>query len=357
MRWFKHMTGSLRDPKMAQLVSRHGMAGYGAYWAVLETVAEQVDERGNTSVCYPARHWARILGTYHAKQALIFLQSLADLSLISLDIGADLVHVDMPNILKYRDEWTRKKSRAPEKLRCKDSDLESEPDHKKGTPHEPPAGGGPAACSPGQTPLFPGEARAKRPPKLPPKEFPPDFEELWAEAHPLMRECGKKAAHDSWFVLAAAGALPGQKILLAALRRDKAKWSSQADPHVKHLNGWFADGRWDAGEEIVEAEKKQQHERRCAAASAADRLEQARQAANKAWAEAWLELSEDDREKWREIARGRNPVLAQAKDNGQTKILDTIARALWREHREEQIHARRRAQAGTAEKGGGHVAV
>ena len=135
MRWFKHMTCSARDPKMAQLIAKHGAAGYGMYWMLLEAIAEQVDERGITDLTFPAKHWAKILGTYQGKHASIFLQSLADLSLISLTIDGDLLRVDMPNILKYRDEWSKKKSRnsgaTPEQLRSIDPEADKEVDKEK----------------------------------------------------------------------------------------------------------------------------------------------------------------------------------------------------------------------------------
>ena len=165
MRWFKHMTCSLRDPKIAQLIARKGMAGFGCYWAVLETIAEHVDDRGITSASYPLRHWQRVFGMYHSRHVLDMLRTLDDLKLIVLRLptnptnpapantaptsaelhsnidptssehpanfdttscqqSGNLVFVDMPNILKFRDEWTRKRRKTPEPLRSKDIDTD-----------------------------------------------------------------------------------------------------------------------------------------------------------------------------------------------------------------------------------------
>lgn len=110
MRWFKHMTGSNRDEKLTILRSKLGLEGYGRYWFLLELIAEHVDENNKTSLSYPPAHWRRILDTYHTNGALIFLQCIADLSLISLQCKPDLWIVDCPKILKYRDEWTIKQS-------------------------------------------------------------------------------------------------------------------------------------------------------------------------------------------------------------------------------------------------------
>ncbi|MDQ7835498.1 MAG: hypothetical protein RDU24_08960 [Humidesulfovibrio sp.] len=167
MRWFKHMTCSLRDPKIAQLIALKGMAGFGSYWAVLETIAEHVDERGITSASYPLRHWQRVLGMFHARHAFDMLRTMAELNLITLKINSNtsptsselavnfdstspqhntnfdatscqqpgnLVFVDMPNILKFRDEWTRKRGKTPEPLRSKEVDTDTEKEQKKKIP-------------------------------------------------------------------------------------------------------------------------------------------------------------------------------------------------------------------------------
>lgn len=170
MRWFKHMTCSLRDPKIAQLIVLKGMAGFGAYWAVLETIAEHVDERGITSASYPLRHWQRVFGMFHARHALDMLRTLDDLKLIVLKVDSNsgptsgqlksnleptspqlkanlgstlvqqagnLVFVDMPNILKFRDEWTRKRRKTPEPLRSKDIDIDTDTEEEQKKKKEP----------------------------------------------------------------------------------------------------------------------------------------------------------------------------------------------------------------------------
>jgi hypothetical protein len=42
MRWFKHDTTALQDPRIKKLIMRTGILGYGIYFAVLERIAAQV---------------------------------------------------------------------------------------------------------------------------------------------------------------------------------------------------------------------------------------------------------------------------------------------------------------------------
>jgi hypothetical protein len=39
MKWFKHMTKSKYDVKMMRVIRKHGLRGYGLYFAVLEGIA------------------------------------------------------------------------------------------------------------------------------------------------------------------------------------------------------------------------------------------------------------------------------------------------------------------------------
>lgn len=63
MRWFKHMTASADDEKIAQLMSKTGLEGYGFWWRVVEIVAGKVGGDNETSVTFPARKWGNLLNS------------------------------------------------------------------------------------------------------------------------------------------------------------------------------------------------------------------------------------------------------------------------------------------------------
>lgn len=134
MRWFKHMTGSRTDEKIALVMDEFGLEGYGAFWVLLEMVASKVDEKNCISVTYPESTFCRTLGVSRGKLAK-FLQFFAEIGIFSVEKCGKSITIGSPNILKYRDEWTAKKARnsgvTPEKLRCKETDTDTDIDKEK----------------------------------------------------------------------------------------------------------------------------------------------------------------------------------------------------------------------------------
>jgi Domain of unknown function (DUF4373) len=147
MKYVNHMSSSVEDEKHEALIEKCGMEGYGAYWVVAEKIAAQIrPECVSTSLTLSWRNWARHLRGMDVRSVKHIVRTMADVGLILLkikEIGCtsaskndrsttdrkpiagrsenELVTVDMPNILKYADEYTRKlltKSRqTPDKLR------------------------------------------------------------------------------------------------------------------------------------------------------------------------------------------------------------------------------------------------
>jgi hypothetical protein len=120
MKYFNHMTSSVEDQKHEKLIERAGLAGYGAYWIVLEKIASQIrPECVSTSLELSWRNWARHLRT-STQKAQVLLRFMDEARLVQLTEDGGLIKVDAPNILKYGDEYTKRlgiKSRqTPDKL-------------------------------------------------------------------------------------------------------------------------------------------------------------------------------------------------------------------------------------------------
>src|SRR3972149_192165 len=58
MRWLKHLTQSNRDERLREIINKHGLEGYGMYWIILELIAEQLDEKRQTSLTYSMKEWS-----------------------------------------------------------------------------------------------------------------------------------------------------------------------------------------------------------------------------------------------------------------------------------------------------------
>lgn len=120
MRWFKHMTCSFNDEKLSAVVDELGMEGYGFWWRILEVVAEKMDENGEYSVSFSSKKWGNFFG-FSAKKFENFARIFQKNRIFDVEFSENQVIVFIPNLLKYRDEWSRKKARnsgvAPEELR------------------------------------------------------------------------------------------------------------------------------------------------------------------------------------------------------------------------------------------------
>lgn len=120
MLWVKHMTRSSNDEKLSKLTDEAGLEGYGFWWRIIEIIGEQVDEFDKHSVTFPLKKWGNLLGI-SPKKFRTLAELCANFELIFLKFEKNNLTISIPNILKYRDEWTERKSRnsgvAREKLR------------------------------------------------------------------------------------------------------------------------------------------------------------------------------------------------------------------------------------------------
>lgn len=138
MKWFKHMTNSSLDERLARFTDKYGLEAYGFFWRVLEAIAENVDETNRKRIEYSTKTWCKLLGI-RPQTFRKLIQESSVLGLFQVSFNSDLVSVESPNILKYRDEWTRKKSKTPEQNSEKDKEKETEKEEEK--PPTPASGG------------------------------------------------------------------------------------------------------------------------------------------------------------------------------------------------------------------------
>lgn len=118
MKWLKHMTATRRDEKIAAFMdgARNPIEAYGFWWMVLEIVAEQMEPGDEKcSVTYSLPHWSRLLYSHHHK-VITLLGNLEGNGLVTLQYGSSngvkLITVTIPNLLKYRDEYSRKSGQS-----------------------------------------------------------------------------------------------------------------------------------------------------------------------------------------------------------------------------------------------------
>jgi len=149
VKWLKHITATRRDEKVAAYIdaAKNPIEAYGFWWMVLEIIAEQMDPGDQKcSVTYSLPHWSRLLYSHHHK-VVTLLSNLEGNSLVTLQYASSnsvkMITVTVPNLLKYRDEYSRKsgqpKDETPEDVGSKkETKKEKETKKRKKPPSGPP---------------------------------------------------------------------------------------------------------------------------------------------------------------------------------------------------------------------------
>lgn len=133
MRWFKHMTDASDDEFMILIEAEFGLAGYARWFKILEEVGRKMDKSDRCAAAFPWNVWQTKL---KGKPKLLrtFLERLANLQRIKLKETGNVLEIEVPKLLKIRDEYSKKSGHNQEpdrtnsgaKNKNTESDTESE---------------------------------------------------------------------------------------------------------------------------------------------------------------------------------------------------------------------------------------
>lgn len=123
MKWFKHMSDAADDEKLAEVLALHGAAGYGVYWLIVEAIAKQMDGTDKCEVRYSSKKWAQVAHV-DSRTLAKYLQTFSDLALIVMKKCGKFVTIKIHNLLKIRDEHSRKLRRGSRETPEQEVDLE-----------------------------------------------------------------------------------------------------------------------------------------------------------------------------------------------------------------------------------------
>jgi hypothetical protein len=125
MRWIKHLTLAHDDPAISSLLEQFGAEGYGIWWLLLEHVAIGIekDSKAVPSRTHSVVDWAKIcccsarrlreFARISTELRLISSSSPAELKQFASRLPADRLQIDVPKLLKYRDEYSKKSGQTP----------------------------------------------------------------------------------------------------------------------------------------------------------------------------------------------------------------------------------------------------
>jgi hypothetical protein len=120
MKYINHMTVAGEDEKIQALRDEFGVAGYGAYWLIVEKIAAQIrPESVSINLTLSWKKWGLYLDI-RPSLARKMIESMNKVKLITLQSDEKSATIGIPNILKYADEYSKrvgiKAGQCPEKV-------------------------------------------------------------------------------------------------------------------------------------------------------------------------------------------------------------------------------------------------
>lgn len=236
MKWFKHISDSLDDPFIFDLVATFGGDGYLVFFGCLEVLAREFDPISPETCTVSERFLTKKLQLSRHKMVKI-LSFCEKNKRIFATYEKGIITLNCPKFMEMCDEWSRKQLRSnsgltPKKLRL-DLDLEGEEeeDKKKKPPYAPlttPESEQPKAA-----------ARAK--PSL--SVFQQEqFDQFW-ESYP--RKVGKGAAVLRWAKIKPDRVLHERIIAAVERQRQSQAWMRDGGQYIPNPATWLNQQRWD----------------------------------------------------------------------------------------------------------------
>jgi hypothetical protein len=249
VRWVKHMTCANRDEKITRLIDECGVAGYGIYWLIVEAVAESLDKNATAPVLtHSMKQWGRLLYS-HPNRLRPVLDTIQQIGLMRLTQDRDRLSLELPNLLKYRDEYASRVKKCRDTIPPIDTDTHTD---TEADPPIPPAGAG------GVSALSPEPSTGPSPDGENPPRTGTRYPEGTATARPL-------GEFDEWFERVfwplfprkkckAAGLAAARRKMttaekraraVAALERELPELLARPPEKRPHASTWFNQDRWN----------------------------------------------------------------------------------------------------------------
>ncbi len=142
MRWLKHLTLAHSDPAIDAVCDKFGAEGYGVWWLILEDIAAPMEAGKMVPIqSHSVVKWASICRC-SVRRFRSIVEILTDRRLIVTQTIGDRLQIEVYNILKYKDEYSKKSGDTPDLARARSEQIEIESrwktDTKKNPPSDPP---------------------------------------------------------------------------------------------------------------------------------------------------------------------------------------------------------------------------
>lgn len=130
MKWFKHSSISSDDELISALMDRFGAEGYGVFWIICERIARFMDDSDRCSATYSLKKWSEF-SRISTKKFQKLVEFLKNQNRFFLNYDENLLTIEYPNLLKYKDEYTRKCAKVKQITPDNNPTDSGESDHQK----------------------------------------------------------------------------------------------------------------------------------------------------------------------------------------------------------------------------------
>jgi hypothetical protein len=111
MKWFKHISDSLDDPFVFDLMSEYGPSGYLVFFGIIEIYAREYKPDHGWKLCTSVAYLKAKLHLTHGQVLLKCLKSISDAGKWNIEIGQKNITINIPKFQAMIDEYTDKQAR------------------------------------------------------------------------------------------------------------------------------------------------------------------------------------------------------------------------------------------------------
>lgn len=134
MRWFKHLSMAHSDHAVSAILEELGAEAYGVWWLIIEDIAASMESKSTqTFAIHSDVKWSQICycSARKFRSIAIRLQEKGLIVCISTD---NRLQIDVPKLLKFRDEYSKKSGQSPDSRSDTDTDTDTEEKQKEEQP-------------------------------------------------------------------------------------------------------------------------------------------------------------------------------------------------------------------------------
>jgi hypothetical protein len=122
VRWFKHLSMAHTDAAVSAILEEMGAEAYGVWWLILEDIASPMEKNSReTFAIHSDVKWSQICYC-SARKFRSIANRLQEKGLIVCTSIDNRLKIDVPKLLKFRDEYSKKSGHSPDSRTDTDTD-------------------------------------------------------------------------------------------------------------------------------------------------------------------------------------------------------------------------------------------